>query len=144
MSPNLTQLIEQSAALSPQERLELATHLQSTQNSLDRWDLSEAAIAKRSVEMRQVLAEWREMGDEKEQTETWTELKVSLDLDTRQRRSVLETIANLRSQQSSFKTFQEIDAEILEEKEAFKAYDLPTPYDSFGAGAILMKSIASY
>jgi hypothetical protein len=114
MSPNLTQLIEQSAALSPQERLEPATHLQSTQNSLDRWDLSEAAIAKRSVEMRQVLAEWREMGDEEEQTETWTELKVSLDLDTRQRRSVLETIANLRSQQSSFKTPQEIDAEILE------------------------------
>jgi hypothetical protein len=36
MSPNLTQLIEQSAALSPQERLELATHLQSSQSSLDR------------------------------------------------------------------------------------------------------------
>jgi hypothetical protein len=40
MSPKLTQLIEQSAALSPQERLELATHLKSSQNSPDRWDLS--------------------------------------------------------------------------------------------------------
>jgi hypothetical protein len=28
--------------------------------------------------MRQVLAEWRDMGDEEEQTETWEELKVSL------------------------------------------------------------------
>jgi hypothetical protein len=37
-------------------------------------------------------------------------------INTRQRSSVLETIANLRSQQSSFKTSEEIDAEILEEK----------------------------
>ena len=57
MSPKLTQLIEQSATLSPQERSELATHLKSSQNSSDRWDLSEASIAKRNVEMRQVLAE---------------------------------------------------------------------------------------
>jgi hypothetical protein len=81
MSPNLTQLIEQSATLSPQERLELATHLQSSQNSPDRLDLSEATIARRNVKMRQVLAQWRDMGDEEEQTETWEELKVSLDLD---------------------------------------------------------------
>jgi hypothetical protein len=27
--------------------------------------------------MRQVLAEWRETGDEVEQTETWEELKLS-------------------------------------------------------------------
>lgn len=64
MSPNLTQLIEQSAALSSQERSELATHLKSSQNSPDRWDLSEALISKRNVEMRQVLAEWRDRGDE--------------------------------------------------------------------------------
>jgi hypothetical protein len=81
MSPKLTELIEQSASLSPQERLELATHLKSSQNSPDRWDLSEATIANRNAEMRQVLAEWREMGDEVEQTETWQELKVSLDRD---------------------------------------------------------------
>ncbi len=37
---------------------------------------------------------------------------------TKQRGSVLEMIATLRSQQSSFKTPQEIDAEILEEKSA--------------------------
>lgn len=79
MSLKLTQLIEQSVALSQQERLELAAYLKSSQNSPDLWDLSEAAIAKRNLEMRQVLAEWREMGDEVEQTETWEELKVSLD-----------------------------------------------------------------
>jgi hypothetical protein len=37
-------------------------------------------------------------------------------INIRQRSSVLETIANLRSQQLSFKTSEEIDAEILEEK----------------------------
>jgi orotate phosphoribosyltransferase-like protein len=79
MSPKLTQLIEQSAALSPQERLELATHLKLSQNTPINWDLSEAAIAKRNLEMRQVLAEWRETGEEVEQTETWEGLKVSLD-----------------------------------------------------------------
>ena len=77
MTPKLTELIEQSAALLLQERLELATHLKASQNSPDRWDLSEATIAKRNAQMRQVLAEWREMGDEIEQTETWEELKVS-------------------------------------------------------------------
>jgi hypothetical protein len=37
-------------------------------------------------------------------------------INTRQRSSVLETITNLRSQQASFKTPEEIDAEIIEEK----------------------------
>jgi hypothetical protein len=40
-------------------------------------------------------------------------------INTRQRSSVLETITNLRSQQISFKTPEEIDAEILEEKAAW-------------------------
>jgi hypothetical protein len=40
-------------------------------------------------------------------------------INTRQRSSVLETITNLRSQQSAFKTPQEIDLEILEEKSAY-------------------------
>jgi hypothetical protein len=40
-------------------------------------------------------------------------------INTRQRSSVLETITNLRSQQASFKTPEEIDAEILEEKAAW-------------------------
>jgi bifunctional DNA-binding transcriptional regulator/antitoxin component of YhaV-PrlF toxin-antitoxin module len=70
-----------SPEISQQERLELATHLKSLQNNSERWDLSEAAIAKRNAEMRQVLAEWRETGNEEEQTETWEELRVSLDLD---------------------------------------------------------------
>jgi hypothetical protein len=39
-------------------------------------------------------------------------------INTRQRSSVLETITNLRSQQASFKTPEEIDAEIIEEKAA--------------------------
>lgn len=79
MSPKLKQLIKQSSSLSPEERLELATHLKLSQNSPDLWDLSEATIAKRNAEMKHVLAEWRETGDEAEQTETWEELKVSLD-----------------------------------------------------------------
>ena len=37
-------------------------------------------------------------------------------INTRQRSSVLETITNLRSQQPSFKTPEDIDIEILEEK----------------------------
>jgi hypothetical protein len=40
-------------------------------------------------------------------------------INTRQQSSVLETIANLRSQQTSFKTPEEIDAEILKEKSAW-------------------------
>jgi hypothetical protein len=40
-------------------------------------------------------------------------------INTRQRISVLETIENIRSQQVSFKTPEEIDAEILEEKAAW-------------------------
>jgi hypothetical protein len=40
-------------------------------------------------------------------------------INTRQRSSVLETIINLRSQQASFKTPEEIDAETLEEKAAW-------------------------
>jgi hypothetical protein len=70
MSTKLTQLIAESATLSPQERLELAAYLKSLQNSPDRWDLSAAAIARQNAEMRKLLAEWREMGDEVEQSET--------------------------------------------------------------------------
>ena len=81
MSPELTRLIERSATLSLQERLELATYLQASQNTPDRWDLSETAIAIRNAELRKVLAQWRDMGDEVEQTETWEELQASLDRD---------------------------------------------------------------
>jgi hypothetical protein len=49
MSPKITQLIEQSAALSPQERLELATHLKSSQNSPDRWGASHFLFSDRKL-----------------------------------------------------------------------------------------------
>ena len=78
-----------------------------------------------SPQLQQVLAEIDQLSSTKQ-------IQFIEHLNTRQRSSVLETIANLRSQQSSFKTLEEIDAEILEEKEAFKTYDIPTPYDSFG------------
>jgi hypothetical protein len=39
--------------------------------------------------------------------------------ETEQRNSVVETITNLRSQQPSFKTPEEIDVDILEEKSAW-------------------------
>jgi hypothetical protein len=40
-------------------------------------------------------------------------------INARKRSSVLETITNLRSQQASFKTPEEIGTEILEEKAAW-------------------------
>jgi hypothetical protein len=86
-----------------------------------------------SPQLQQVLAEIDRLSST-EQSQVIEYINI------RQRSSVLETITNLRSQQPSFKTPQEIDAEILEEKAAFKTYNLPTPYDSFGAVAILMKS----
>ena len=46
------------------------------------------------------------------------QIQVIEHINARQRSSVLETITNLRSQQTSFKTREEIDAEILEEKAA--------------------------
>jgi hypothetical protein len=39
--------------------------------------------------------------------------------ETEQRSSVLETITNLRSEQASFKTPEDVDIEILEEKSAW-------------------------
>jgi hypothetical protein len=47
----------------------------------------------------------------------WTQLIEYINI--KQRSSVLESITNLRSQQTSFKTPEEIDAEILEEKAAW-------------------------
>jgi hypothetical protein len=87
-----------------------------------------------SPQLQQVLTEI-------ERLSSTEQIQVIEYINIRQRSSVLETITNLRSQQASFKTPEEIDAEILEEKAAFKTYDLPTPYDSFGAGAILIKSL---
>ncbi|AFY95724.1 hypothetical protein [Chamaesiphon minutus] len=62
-----------------------------------------------SPQLQQVLAEI----DRLSPTE---QIQVIEYINTRQRSSVLETITNLRSQQASFKTPEEIDAEILEEK----------------------------
>ncbi|WP_309745298.1 hypothetical protein [Chamaesiphon sp. OTE_20_metabat_361] len=62
-----------------------------------------------SPQLQQVLAEI----DRLSSTE---QIQVIEYINTRQRSSVLETITNLRSQQTSFKTPEEIDAEILEEK----------------------------
>ena len=69
MTPKLTELIDRAATLSPQERLDLLTYLQSTP---ERWDLSPDTIASRNAETRRVLAEWREQDneDELEQEET--------------------------------------------------------------------------
>ena len=62
-----------------------------------------------SPQLQQVLAEI----DRLSSTE---QVQVIEYINTRQRKSVLATIANLRSQQVSFKEQEEIDAEILEEK----------------------------
>jgi hypothetical protein len=65
-----------------------------------------------SPQLQQVLAEI----DRLSSTE---QIQVIEYINTRQRSSVLEIIANIRSQQESFKTPEEIDAEILEEKAAW-------------------------
>ena len=65
-----------------------------------------------SPQLQQVLAEI----DRLSSTER---IQVIEYINARQRNSVLETITNLRSQQASFKTPEEIDAEILEEKAAW-------------------------
>ncbi len=62
-----------------------------------------------SPQLQQVLTEI-------DQLSSIEQIQVIKYINTRQRSSVLETIANLRSQQASFKTPEEIDAEILEEK----------------------------
>lgn len=67
---------------------------------------------KMSPQLQQVLAEI----DRLSSTE---QIQVIEYINTRQRSSVLEIIANLRSQQASFKTPEEIDAEIIEEKAAW-------------------------
>jgi hypothetical protein len=65
-----------------------------------------------SPQLQQVLAEI-------DQLSSTEQIQVIEYINTRQRSSVLETIANIRSQQVSFKTPEEIDAEILEEKAAW-------------------------
>jgi hypothetical protein len=65
-----------------------------------------------SPQLQQVLAEI----DRLSSTE---QIQVIEYINARQRSSVLETITKLRSQQSAFKTPQEIDLEILEEKSAY-------------------------
>jgi hypothetical protein len=65
-----------------------------------------------SPQLQQVLAEIDRLSSTEQS-------RVIEYINTRQRSSVLETITNLRSQQISFKTPEEIDAEILEEKAAW-------------------------
>jgi hypothetical protein len=65
-----------------------------------------------SPQLQQVLAEI----DRLSATE---QIRVIECINTRERSLVLETITNLRSQQAPFKTPEEIDAEILEEKAAW-------------------------
>jgi arylsulfatase A-like enzyme len=63
MIPKLTELIDRAATLTPQERVELLTYLQSTP---ERWDLSQNTISSRNAKTRRVLAEWREQDNEDE------------------------------------------------------------------------------
>jgi hypothetical protein len=65
-----------------------------------------------SPQLQQVLAEI-------DQLSSTEQIQIIEYINTKQRSSVLETITNLRSQQISFKTPEEIDAEILEEKAAW-------------------------
>ena len=73
-----------------------------------------------SPQLQQILTEIDSPEERLRQRLSSTEqIQVIEYINTRQRSSVLETITNLRSQQESFKTPEEIDAEILEEKAAW-------------------------
>ena len=62
-------------------------------------------------QLQQVMAEI-------DQLSSTEQVQVIKYINTRQRKSVLETITNLRLQQVLFKIPEEINAEILEEKES--------------------------
>jgi hypothetical protein len=73
-----------------------------------------------SPQLQQVLAEIDSPEERlRQQLSSTEQIQVIEYINTRQRSSVLETITNLRSQQPSFKTPEEIDAEIIEEKAAW-------------------------
>jgi hypothetical protein len=73
-----------------------------------------------SAQLQQVLTEIDSPEERLRQRLSSTEqIQIIEYINTRQRSSVLETITNIRSQQASFKTPEEIDAEILEEKTAW-------------------------
>lgn len=63
-------------------------------------------------QLQQVMAEI-------DQLSSTEQVQVIKYINTRQRKSVLETITNLRLQQVLFKIPEEINAEILEEKESW-------------------------
>jgi uridine kinase len=71
MTPKLTELIDRAATLSPQERLDLLTYLQSSPDRVKLWSLSQDAIASGNDEITKVLAEWqkRDRKDELQQVE---------------------------------------------------------------------------
>jgi hypothetical protein len=63
MTPKLTELIDRAATLTPQERVELLTYLQSTP---ERWDFSQDTISSRNATTRRVLAEWQKQDEDEE------------------------------------------------------------------------------
>jgi hypothetical protein len=63
MTPKLTELIDRASTLSPQERLDLLTYLQSTPERADLGDLSQDEVISRNIKF---IAELRERSNKNE------------------------------------------------------------------------------
>jgi hypothetical protein len=72
MTPKLTELIDRAATLSPQERLDLLTYLQSASDRADLWDLFQDEIVSSNVKFITELRE-RYHKNELERLETKTD-----------------------------------------------------------------------
>ncbi len=72
---NLADLLPTVRKLSNTQKLtlieELKSELESSNNTVAAWDLSEPSVASRNAAVLALLDKWETEGDEQEQTETW-------------------------------------------------------------------------
>jgi hypothetical protein len=82
---NLADLLPTVRKLSNTQKLtlieELKSELESSNNTVAAWDLSEPSVASRNAAVLALLDKWETEGDEQEQTETWEFLQRALDED---------------------------------------------------------------
>ena len=82
---NLSDLLLTVRKLSNTQKLtlieELKSELESSDETVTAWDLSEPSIASRNAATLALLDKWETEGDEQEQTETWEFLQQALDED---------------------------------------------------------------
>ncbi len=82
---NLADLLPTVQKLSTPQKFilfeELRSDLESSSETVSKWDLSAASIAGRNNAVLALLDKWEMEGDEQEQTETWEFLQQALDED---------------------------------------------------------------